>query len=179
MTGSDAPLPAGVRALADAITAAVRAAQDGDATRYAEAAERLAAFDPGHVRLALGGVVRNLLEELHPEGIDADDVREVVTDCLRGTAGWTPAPPEVDPFVLVVLVCGALGVHPDDPPPGAPADDGTAGEGPAPLHRAADPAAVAAAATVLIAHLLRRSGRRLPLLLAAAFTEIARSEAQD
>ncbi|GAB7189937.1 hypothetical protein NUM3379_06430 [Kineococcus sp. NUM-3379] len=168
-----------MRALADAVGEAVRAAQDGDTGRHGEAAARLAQAEPEHVRLVLGAVVRALVEQLHPEGIDADDVREVVTDCLRGTAGWTPTPPEVDPFVLVVLVCGALGVHPDDPPPGAVADDGTAGEGSPPLHRAADPAAVAAAATVLVAHLLRRSGRRLPPLLAAAFTEIARAETQD
>ena len=163
-----------MRTLADAVGEAVRAAQDGETTRHGEAAARLALAEPEHVRLVLGAVVRALVEEVHPDGIDADDVREVVTDCLRGTAGWVPAPPEVDPFVLVVLVCGALGVHPDDPPPGAPADDG-----PPPFHRAAEPAAVAAAATVLVAHLLRRSGRRLPPLLAAAFTEIARSEAQD
>ncbi|PPK98358.1 hypothetical protein CLV92_10153 [Kineococcus xinjiangensis] len=166
-------LPPAAKALADAITASVRAAEAGDTPRYAEAVARLATAEPEHVRLLLGSVVRSLLEELHPDGIDADDLREAVHRCARGTATWTPAPPEVDPYALVVLLAGALGVHPDTPSPAADEEESW------PAPRPVPPAAVAFLAPLLLADLLSRSRRRLAPALGAAFAEIARAERME
>jgi hypothetical protein len=52
-----------------------------------------------------------LLEERHPGGLSGEDAREVITRCARDAITWFP---EVDVDVLVVVLAGAVGVHPDD-----------------------------------------------------------------
>ena len=79
------------------------------------AAAALAAADGSG--LVLGVVVRLLLEDLHPDGIDGDDIRQTLEDCVRAASRWQP---ETDPHTLLVLLAGALGVHDQDeevPPP--------------------------------------------------------------
>ena len=157
MTTTWRHLPAPAREIAQAATEAVGAAQDRDAGAYQPAVERLAAAD--RAGLVLGGVVRLLLEEGHPDGLDGDDVRQVLERCVRSTATWWP---EVDPHVLLVLLAGALGVYDpgdDDAPP--------------------DPAAIARHAPLLVADLLAATGRPLADYLSAAFAEVARTELHD
>ncbi|MGW9198139.1 hypothetical protein [Micromonospora chersina] len=157
MTTTWRHLPAPAREIAQAATEAVGAAQDRDAGAYQPAVERLAAAD--RAGLVLGGVVRLLLEEGHPDGLDGDDVRQVLERCVRSAAAWRP---DVDPHVLLVLLAGALGVHDpgdDDAPP--------------------DPAAIARHAPLLVADLLAATGRPLADYLSAAFAEVARTELHD
>lgn len=150
-------LPAPAREIAASATDAVDAARERDAEAYRPAVERLAAAD--RAGLVLGGAVRLLLEEGHPDGLDGDDVRQVLERCVRSAATWWS---EVDPHVLLVLLAGALGVYDpgdDDNPP--------------------DPAAVARHAPLLVADLLAVTGRPFADYLSAAFAEVARTELHD
>jgi hypothetical protein len=119
-------LPAPARPFAAAVSAAVSAAADRDAGAFADAVAGLAALDPSRVGLVLGTLVRVLLEDGHPDGLDAGDVRAVLERSVRSSAQWQP---DVDPQVMLLLLAGALGVYdPDDgqppPPPGAVARHG-------------------------------------------------------
>ncbi|MFU8873914.1 hypothetical protein [Micromonospora sp. SL4-19] len=157
MTTTWRHLPAPAREIAAAATEAVVAARERDAGAYEPAVERLTAAD--RAGLVLGGVVRLLLEETHPDGLDGDDVRLVLERCVRSTAPWRP---DVDPHVLLVLLASSLGVYDpgdDDAPP--------------------DPAAIARHAPLLVADLLAATGRPLADYLAAAFAEVARTELHD
>ncbi|WP_089157566.1 hypothetical protein [Micromonospora sp. NBS 11-29] len=157
MTTTWRHLPAPAREIALTATDAVAAARARDADAYAPAVERLAAAD--RAGLVLGGVVRLLLEEGHPDGLDGDDVRQVLVHCARSAATWWP---EVDPHVLLVLLAGALGVY-------DPGDDESPPE----------PAAVARHAPLLVADLLAVTGRPFADYLSAAFAEVARTELHD
>ncbi|MGW5670945.1 hypothetical protein [Micromonospora sp. NPDC003776] len=157
MTTTWRHLPASAREIAEAATVAVTAAGARDAEAYPTAVARLTGADRSG--LVLGGVVRLLLEETHPDGLDGDDVRQVLERCVRSTAAWWP---EVDPHVLLVLLASALGVYDpgdDDAPP--------------------DPAAIARHAPLLVADLMAATGRPLADYLAVAFAEVARTELHD
>jgi enamine deaminase RidA (YjgF/YER057c/UK114 family) len=140
------------------VSDAVDAAGSGDREGFARAGPRLSARDPDQLRRVLSAVLRPLLEDLHPEGVSGDDLRTAVAGCAAGVATWAP----VDPQVLVVVVAGAFGIHPQE-------------------QERPDVAAtqVAHHACLLIAHLLATSGRRLEEYLRLAFAELARSELQD
>ncbi|MEU2615858.1 hypothetical protein ABZ570_30450 [Micromonospora sp. NPDC007271] len=157
MTTTWRHLPAPAREIAAAATDAVAAARDRGPGAYRPAVDRLAAAD--RAGLVLGGVVRLLLEETHPDGLTGDDVRQVLEGSVRSAAPWWP---DVDPHVLLVLLASALGVYEpgdDDSPP--------------------DPAAIARHAPLLVADLLAATGRPLADYLAAAFAEVARTELHD
>lgn len=113
-------LPPPARPIAAAVAHAVPAAAAGDAAAFGAAVDDLAALDPAQVGLLLGTLVRVLLEDEHPDGIDAADIRRVVADAVHACAVWCP---DVDPQMLVLLLAGALGVHDQDaeadPPPPA------------------------------------------------------------
>ncbi|MDG4806690.1 hypothetical protein O7634_07960 [Micromonospora sp. WMMD1120] len=150
-------LPAPAREIADAASDAVEAAKTQDPEGYEAAAGRLATAERSG--LVLGAVVRLLLEESHPDGLDSHDVRQVLQRCVRAAAAWRP---DVDPHVVLVLLAGALGVYDsgeDDSPP--------------------DPAALARHAPLLVADLLTVTGRPVDGYLSAAFAEIERTERHD
>ena len=167
-------LPPAARAIASATTDAIAAAQAGETAAFDDACSRLLA-DPEHARVILGDTVRLLLEEVLPDGVDGDDLREIIHRSARSAAPWFPS---VDPGVMVVVLSGALGIHPDTPP-------GT-GTGEERLPELDDPwdavpprpsaAAVTQHAVVLLADLLSVRGRPLRGYLEAAFTEMARRE---
>jgi hypothetical protein len=144
-------LPPAARAVAAATSSAVAAAQARDGDAYEEATVRIAALDPHRVGKVLGAVVRRLLEELHPDGLDGDDVRAVLERCVRNAADWYPP---VDPNALVVLITAALGI---EATPEEPAD-------------------TARQAPLLTADLLTARGRPFETYLAAAFADIAAAE---
>jgi hypothetical protein len=147
-------LPEPARTLAASASGAVHAAAAGDSDAFEAATARLAAQDPEHVRVVLGAVVRSLLEQAHPDGVDGDDVAAVVERCARAAA-WCEG---VDPEVLVLVLAGALGVHEDEP-------------------RSLPPAALARHAALLGADLLTAApGGHLDGLLDAALAEVARVE---
>lgn len=111
MTPTWRHLPSAARPIAAAADAAVAAAQNHDREALAEAAGDLAALDPAQVGLILGTAVRLLLEDTHPDGLDGDDIRNVLERCARTAAGWQP---DVEPHVLLILLAGALGVLDED-----------------------------------------------------------------
>ncbi|MBM0234037.1 hypothetical protein JNW91_20620 [Micromonospora sp. STR1_7] len=150
-------LPASAREIAGAATDAVEAAKARDNEAYEVAADRLARAERSG--LVLGSVVRLLLEATHRDGLDGDDVRQVLERCVRAAATWRP---DVDPHVVLVLLAGALGVYDpgeDDSPP--------------------DPAALARHGPLLVADLLAVTGRPVDGYLSAAFAEIERTERND
>jgi hypothetical protein len=170
-------LPEPARTIAATLTDAVAGARVADLEALQRAAERLVSVStaaPGgqeYVAVALGAVLRSLLEETHPDGLSGEDVQTVLEDCVRSAAGWFPA---VDAEVLVILLAGALGIHqPDAIPPGdlRPEDPE-----PAPEPRRLSALEVASHAPLLIADLLAGSGRPLSRYLDAAFAEIYRAE---
>jgi hypothetical protein len=145
--------PAGVRAISEAVPAAVAAARAGDGAGFTEALGPLSTVDPSRVALLLGWTVRALLEELHPDGMDGEDLRAVLTGCATAAGHWES---EVDPSVLLVVLTGALGLSDPDEQPVLP------------------PAAVARNAVLLLAHLLGQ--RPAAHYLDAAFAELQRAE---
>jgi hypothetical protein len=168
-------LPPTARAIASATTDAIAATQAGDTTAFDDACSRLLLADPEHTRVVLGDTVRLLLEEVLPDGVDGDDLREIIDRSARSAAPWFPS---VDPGVMVVVLSGALGIHPDTPPDPRPGE-----ERPPELDDPWDAvpprpsaAAVTQHAVVLLADLLSVRGRPLRGYLEAAFTEMARRE---
>ncbi|TDB74195.1 hypothetical protein [Micromonospora sp. KC723] len=150
-------LPAPAREIALAATEAVEAARSRDIEAYDLSTARLATTERSGV--VLGSVVRLLLEEAHPDGLDSDDVRRVLERSVRSASSWQP---DVDPHVMLVLLAGALGVYDpdgDDSPP--------------------DPAAVARHAPLLVVDLLAATGQPVESYLGAAFAEIERTERHD
>jgi hypothetical protein len=156
VTSSWRYLPEPARAVATTVTDAVAAACERDPDGYREVAARLAALNSEQVAVVVGAVVRSLLEELHPDGLDGDDLRAVLERCVRSTLDWLPS---VDVDVLVVLLTGALGVHQSE----AEA-------------RVLAPLDVALHAPLLLADLLSVAGRPLAGYLTAALAEVARAE---
>jgi hypothetical protein len=151
------PLLALSRALADAVQAAGRA----DAAAFDEATSRLGRFDGEHVRRLLGAVVRPLLESSNPDGVDGDDLLELLEDCARAALPWWPG---VEPVALAVVLTGAFGIDV------APREE---------LPVQLEDADVTQHAVLVVDHVLRASGRPLRPALDAAFAEIAREDGQD
>lgn len=153
---SSAPVAEAIRRAA---ASAVEAARRQDLSGFERAAGELAAHGPEPVGLVLGGVLRMLLEESHPDGLAGEDMQGVLRDCVRAHTAWLPG---FDPAVLVVVLTGALGVHPS-------------AEEMAPV----EPAAVARHAPLLVADLLTATGRPIGDYLEAALADIAISEGME
>ncbi|MEU4619036.1 hypothetical protein AB0G04_03515 [Actinoplanes sp. NPDC023801] len=115
MTENWRHLPAPARPIAAAATTAIAAVRAGDTEALDDAVAGLAALDPAQTGLVLGTTVRLLLEDGHPDGLTADDVRNVLASAVRS---W----PDTDPQVLLWLLAGALGVLEEDGSP-APKPD--------------------------------------------------------
>ena len=164
------------------VTTAVSAAQVGDPHALAEAGEQASRLDVEAVRLVLGAVVRDLVEHAHPDGIGADDLGDLVRQCVRAAAPWWP---DLHADVLVAVLAGALGVHPDSGGPdgwegpdgpdgsdGRQGSDGSDGWGGAPRP---SPTELVLGAALLAAQLLPPAGDVTPFV-DAAFAELARAE---
>lgn len=181
------------------IGGAVTAAGDRDRAAYDAATDELAASLPEYSGQVLGALVRTLLEEQHPDGLDSDDIQLVLGRCYRAAAAWLPLD-RLDVTTLVAVLASALGIH--EPgvtyedvtgPPPATGDDwagdptgghvygGTAGQAADQLVPSRVPTAAGYAwhAPLLIADLLAASQRRLDGYLDAAFAEIARAETME
>jgi hypothetical protein len=152
MTDSWRHLPAPARPIAAAATAGVAAVRAGDHAALDEAAADLAALDAARTGLVLGTAVRLLLEDGHPDGLGADDVRAALASCVRS---W----PEANPQVVLWLLAAALGVLDEDgaPPP--------------------KPEVLARHAAVLLTDLL--AGREIAPWWTAALAEIERAQLND
>ena len=71
--------------------------------------------------VVLGWVVRALLEEQHPDGLDGEDLRAVLSGCAKAAGAWES---DVDPVVLLVVLTGALGLSDPDERAAGPAGRG-------------------------------------------------------
>lgn len=156
MTNEWRHLPAPARPIAAATAAAVAAARDKDQTALTGAVAELGAQDQTQAGLILGTAVRLLLEDAHPDGLGADEVRAVLADSVRAAAAWCP---QVDPQTMLYLLAGALGVWEDDgSPPPKPED-------------------LALHAALLIEHL--SGARTAEVVLTATLAEIQRAQLND
>jgi len=93
-------------AIARAVTGAVTAARAQDEPAFTEAALTAAALDQTALSLVQAGLIRQLLELLHPDGLDGDDVQAALTQTVTETA-WCPA---VSPDEVALVLIGALGL---------------------------------------------------------------------
>ena len=146
-----------VRRMARAIEAAVEAARAEDAEGLEAVAIELSKLDAEQTGKVMGGVLRLLLERKHPDGLDGDDIRDLLQACARSAGGWLPS---ANPHTMLVVLAGALGIHPEE-------HEGVARP---------SPESITVNTSVLLAHLL--TGRVEPYLT-AVFAEIARSEFMD
>ena len=98
--------PATVREIADVTYLACSAAQHYDDEHFTYEIDDLLALPTAEVRGVHVGIVRELLEIAHPDGIAADDVHAVLARCVRG-AEWSH---DLDVQVVAEVLAGALGV---------------------------------------------------------------------
>ncbi len=154
-------LPASARAVSAATLDAVTAAQAENVADFDEAVARLAAAEPEHVRVVLGAVVRDLLEEENPDGLAADDLLDLIKAAARRALAWYPS---MDVEALVVVLTGALGLHEPDEEP-----------------RRWTPLEVARHAPLFITELLAQPvpHRELPDYLALAFSHLQQAELNE
>ncbi len=141
--------------MAVAVDTAVRAARAGAAAEFEPAVAELRRLDREQLRMLLGALARDLVEQAHPDGLDSDDAEAVLQSCIRAVAGWYRP---LDTDALIRALTGALGV--------AESDD----------HPATDDTVVITHGVLLIADLLHTSGRELPPLLDTALAELQRSQ---
>ncbi len=190
-------LPGPARRIGGAISRAIEAAGGSDRDAYDSAAADVASLPPEAAGIVLGAVVRSLLEDQHPDGLDGDDIKVVLARCYGGAITWLPIE-SVDVHPLLAVLASALGIHEPGvtyheitgPPPAAHGDDWSGDPDVASIgatETVDDPLKVrpptaaeyAWHAPLLIADLLAVSGRPLGRYLDAAFAEIARGETME
>lgn len=157
MAAMTVALPPAARRVREGVLAAVRAAGEHDRDALHEQVTLLAAAAPQQVRGLLHVIVLGLMEDAHPDGLDADDVRALLDALLKDTAPWLP---NLDPHAVVLVLSGVLSVQEDDAPP-------------------MDYSALLAACAVLVAHLLVDSPLPLADLLDQAFGELHRAQTME
>jgi hypothetical protein len=95
------------------VEAGVESVRSESADGFVAALAGLPRLDVEVVGIVEAGAVRSLLEERHPDGLDADDVRTVLDRCA-GAAAWYP---DFDPDALLLVLVSALGlIDPDEAP---------------------------------------------------------------
>jgi hypothetical protein len=156
-----------VRTIRAAVADAVLAATAADAERFDDASTTLAALDQQRLTLVQGAIVRELLENLHPDGLAGEDAQEVLTRTFKAAVIWYPT---VDAEAMIAVLMGSLGAA--DP-------DETS---------QLDQAGIAVHGSLLIADLLTASmesptpdnaAKLLNGLLDSAFAEIQRAETME
>ena len=89
-----------------AVLDAVAAASAHDAEEFGSCLATLSRLDREQLSILLGTVVQGLLERRHPDGLDSDDVDQLVELTVRDAAWY----PRIDHDSVVRVVVGALGV---------------------------------------------------------------------
>jgi len=92
--------------ISTAVLSAVDAARAGNADDFAEAVSDVNALDQSRLTLVLAGIIRSVLEILHPDGLDGDDVQDALTDTAKQNS-WYPG---LQPEAVGEVLLGALGV---------------------------------------------------------------------
>lgn len=148
--------PTVARDIAGAVNAAVEAVQAESAPDATEAFGELADGPFEQVVAVQSGIVRDLLEMAHPDGLAGEDIQRVLERCVHSTVPWFP---DLDVAALTEVLTGALGV--------ADVDAG---------FQASTPGSYVQAAIVVIVDLLRIA--KIPAVVAIrnAVGEVARAE---
>ncbi|WHU49363.1 hypothetical protein QNM97_10505 [Gordonia sp. L191] len=115
---SSADWTAVARVIAEATDRGIGAARTHELEELRDAVEELA-IHADAARDVHGHLVRELLETSYQDGLDGDDVAEVLNRTVSATGRWHA---EVDPTAVAVVLTGALGVaeRPDDGTTSAP-----------------------------------------------------------
>jgi hypothetical protein len=107
--GMASTIPGPARDFVRTVSQAVDSAISGDdAAMYDRAIAKLATQPTGG--RVLGDMLRSLLEDTHPDGLDSDDITLVIGRCYRAAAAWLPHD-RVDVTVLLAVLASALGIH--------------------------------------------------------------------
>lgn len=108
------------RAMALAVDAAVAAARSHDALAFTDAVADLTPLDREQLAILLGTIMRQLLEQSHPDGLDSESAELVLESCMRAASGWYEP---LERTFLIQALTGSLGLFdPDDAPaPSGPA----------------------------------------------------------
>lgn len=141
--------------MAQAVDAAVSAAQAQSSEAFTAAIGTLRGLDQEQVAVLLGAITRDLLERSHPNGLDSDDAEQVVRSSLVAAAPWYEP---LDGNAIILALTGALGVT--DPDESTPPDRGP----------------VLAHGLILIAELLSVAAITLPPILDQALRELMRAQ---
>ncbi|SDO97279.1 hypothetical protein SAMN04515671_2528 [Nakamurella panacisegetis] len=174
------------RGIGTAVLLAVDAAQSADRPAFEAAVVELSAQPAEPTGLLLGALIRQLLEDQHVDGLDADDIRTVLSRSYAATTLWLPAD-TVRVEALLAVLSSALGIHEpgvtyqEVARPSVAADwrdPDLPGDRPI-VPRAPTAAEYGRHAPLLLADLLSTGGRPLVRYLDAAFAEIARAEAME
>lgn len=103
--------PRTTRSIATATEAALTAARSESSDAFGEALEDLGGLPYEMVTAVHAGMVRELFEELHPDGLTGEDVQSVLTRAVRGGLRWRPS---LQPDAVVAVITGTLGVRDPD-----------------------------------------------------------------
>ncbi|PTR22463.1 hypothetical protein C8K36_1111 [Rhodococcus sp. OK519] len=99
--------PTTPRQIAVATDAAITAARAASGEQFAEEIENLTALPFEQVTLVHAGVVRALLEDLHPDGFSGDDIQDALTRVAGAALVWLPG---LDVSALAAVLTGSLGL---------------------------------------------------------------------
>ncbi|UGQ58560.1 hypothetical protein LSF60_03175 [Rhodococcus pyridinivorans] len=99
------------REIATATADALAAARSESAEPFDEAVAVLVDLPYEQVTAVHAGMVRELLEELHPDGLAGEDVQAVLERSVRSGLRWLPS---LEPEAVVAVLTGALGVSDSD-----------------------------------------------------------------
>lgn len=99
--------PKVARDIADATANALVAVRASDAASLAEAVDDLKNLSFEQVSSVHAAIVRELLEDTHPDGLSSEDVQDALTTCVRATIVWLP---DLDAAALAAVYTGALGI---------------------------------------------------------------------
>lgn len=106
-------LPPSGLAIRRAVEEAVAASAAADEPALRRAVGALLAADDSQVRAVLHELVLRLVERAFPDGLDADDARDLVTRVAGWAAGWLA---QADTYPVALILGGALSVHEEELP---------------------------------------------------------------
>lgn len=99
--------PTTARQIAVATADAISAARVESREQLAEVLDDMIALPFEQVTIVHAGVVRALLEDLHPDGFSGDDIQDALTRVARSAITWLP---DLDVTALAAVLTGALGL---------------------------------------------------------------------
>ena len=100
--------PKTTQRIASATDAALVAARAGASEVFGDALDDLVGLPYETVTAVHAGMMRELFEELHPDGLTGEDVQTVLPRAVRDGVRWLPS---MQPNAVVAVITGALGVQ--------------------------------------------------------------------